>query len=267
MKSGNIQQNKREENDLQILYILRTIAMYVYMFGYMLLFYGTLRRGEKAKAAGDLETVRQIVNDQIPRWCRGLLKVSGVRMTVEGTGNIPASGPVVFVGNHRSYFDIPIMLVALDHPHGILAKEELAHIPLLSRWMNLLGCVYVKRDDIRGSLQALKDAAQVVKAGESFTIFPEGTRYKGEEGGVGEFKAGAFRIAIKTGVPVVPVAISGARALFEGRGNIVHPGNIRVTILPAIQTAGMKKDEQTQLPEAVRQNILAALTRLDQTIL
>lgn len=252
---------------MKILYVLRTIAMYAYMFGYMLLFYPVLRQGEKAQAAGDRAKVRQLVDKHIPRWCRGLLWMGGVQLTVEGRERIPTGGPVVFVGNHRSYFDIPLMLVALDKPHGLLAKKELSRIPLLSRWMNLLGCVYVKRDDIRGSLQALKDAAQVVKAGESFTIFPEGTRYKGEEGGVGEFKAGAFRIAIKTGVPVVPVAISGARALFEGRGNIVHPGNIRVTILPAIQTAGMKKDEQTQLPEAVRQNILAALTRLDQTIL
>lgn len=252
---------------MQILNILRTIAMYVYMFGYMLLFYGTLRRGEKAKAAGDMETVRQIVNTHIPRWCRGLLKVAGVRMTVEGRENIPASGPVVFVGNHRSYFDIPILLVALDRPHGILAKEELSGIPLLSRWMNLLGCVYVKRDDVRGSLQALKDAASVVKEGDSFTIFPEGTRYKGEEGGAGEFKAGAFRIAIKAKAPVVPVAISGARAIYEGHGYIVRPGDVRVTILPAIQTAGMSKEEQTQLPPAVRQNIVAALSRLDQTIL
>lgn len=133
--------------------------------------------------------------------------------------------------------------------------------------MNLLGCVYVKRDDVRGSLQALKDAAGVVKEGDSFTIFPEGTRYKGQEGGAGEFKAGAFRIAIKTGSPVVPVAISGARALYEGHSGIVYPGSVRVTILPAIQTAGMKKEEQTQLPQAVRQNILAALSRLDQTIL
>lgn len=252
---------------MQILNILRTIAMYVYMFGYMLLYYGTLRRGEKAKAAGDMETVRQIVDYHIPRWCRGLLKMAGVRMTVEGREHIPASGPVVFVGNHRSYFDIPILLVALDRPHGILAKEELANIPLLSRWMNLLGCVYVKRDDVRGSLQALKDAASVVKEGDSFTIFPEGTRYKGEEGGAGEFKAGAFRIAIKAKAPVVPVAISGARAIYEGHGNIVRPGNVRVTILPAIRTADMTKEEQTQLPQAVRQNILAALSRLEQTIL
>ena len=108
-------------------------------------------------------------------------------------------------------------------------------------------------------MQALKDAAAVVRGGDSFTIFPEGTRYKGEEGGVGEFKAGAFRIAIKTGVPVVPVAISGARGLYES--------TVRVSILPAIHTAGMSKDEQRQLPEAVRQNILAALSRLDHTVI
>ena len=211
--------------------------------------------------ASDISSLR------IVQWAfKVILRITGVKTTVIGEENIPDE-PVLFIGNHRSYFDIPIMLVALDHPHGILAKEELANIPLLSRWMNLLGCVYVKREDVRGSLQALKDAADVVKNGESFTIFPEGTRYKGVEGGAGEFKAGAFRIAIKTGAPVVPVAISGARALYEDHGCIVRPGSVRVTILPAIRTAGMKKEEQTQLPQAVRQNILAAMSRLEQTIL
>ena len=80
-----------------------------------------------------------------------------------------------------------------------------------------------------------------------------------DRGGAGEFKAGAFRIAIKTGVPVVPVAISGARGLFEGHGLRATPGDIRVRILPAIQTAGMSKAEQKQLPDAVRQTILAQL--------
>ena len=126
-------------------------------------------------------------------------------------------------------------------------------------WMKLLGCVFVKRDDIRASVKALNDATAIVESGRSFVIFPEGTRYKGEEGGAGEFKAGAFRIAIKTGVPVVPVAISGARGLFEGHGLRATPGDIRVRILPAIQTAGMSKAEQKQLPDAVRQTILAQL--------
>ncbi|EEU98095.1 Acyltransferase [Faecalibacterium duncaniae] len=246
---------RKEERNLSI---LRTIALFVYLFGYMIVHYATLRRAERALAAGDLDTVEQIVKANIPRWSRGILHVTGARMTVEGQKNIPA-GPCVFVGNHRSYYDIPILLTALDAPHGILAKEELEKIPLLNRWMKLLGCVFVKRDDIRASVKALNDATAIVESGRSFVIFPEGTRYKGEEGGAGEFKAGAFRIAIKTGVPVVPVAISGARGLFEGHGLRATPGDIRVRILPAIQTAGMSKAEQKQLPDAVRQTILAQL--------
>ena len=100
---------------------------------------------------------------------------------------------------------------------------------------------------------------QALQEGSSLIIFPEGTRYKGEEGGAGEFKAGAFRIAIKTGAPVVPVAISGARSLFEAHGNRATPGSIRIRILPPIRTVGMSKAEQKQLPEAVRQTILAQL--------
>ena len=239
--------------------IFRTIAMFLYLFGYMIVHYNILRRGERALAAGDMDTVEQIVNKHIPHWSRQILHITGVQLLVEGLDNIPKDTACVFVGNHRSYYDIPLLLAGLDRPHGILAKEELGKIPLLNRWMKLLGCVFVKRDDIRASVKALNDATAIVESGRSFVIFPEGTRYKGEEGGAGEFKAGAFRIAIKTGVPVVPVAISGARGLFEGHGLRATPGDIRVRILPAIQTAGMSKAEQKQLPDAVRQTILAQL--------
>ena len=141
----------------------------------------------------------------------------------------------------------------------LLHKEELEKIPLLNRWMKLLGCVFVQRDDVRASVRALNDATAIVEGGRSFVIFPEGTRYKGEEGGAGEFKAGAFRIAVKTSAPVVPVAVTGARALFESNGNRCRPGSVRIKIMSPIQTAGMSKAEQKQLPDAVHQSILAAL--------
>ena len=219
--------------------IFRTIAMFLYLFGYMIVHYGTLRRAERALAAGDLATVQQLVDRHIPRWSRGILKVTGVTLTVEGLENIPKEGPCVFVGNHRSYYDIPLLLASLDKPHGILAKEELEKIPLLNRWMKLLGCVFVQRDDLRASVRALNDATAIVESGEC--------------------KNGAFRIAVKTGAPVVPVAITGARALFENNGNRCHPGRVHICILPPIRTAGMSKAEQKQLPEAVRQTILAKL--------
>lgn len=239
--------------------IFRTIAMFTYLFGYMIVHYGVLRKAERAQAAGDAETVRRLVEQHIPHWSRGILHITGVRLSVEGLDNIPKEGPCVFVANHRSYYDIPLLLASLDKPYGILAKEELEKIPLLSRWMKLLGCVFVQRDDVRASVRALNDATAIVESGRSFIIFPEGTRYKGEEGGAGEFKAGAFRIAVKTETPVVPVAISGARGLFEAHGNRTTPGTVRIRVLPPIQTAGMSRAEQKELPAAVRQTILAQL--------
>ena len=239
--------------------IFRTIAMFTYLFGYMIVHYGVLRKAERAQAAGDAETVRHLVEQHIPHWSRGILHITGVRLSVEGLDNIPKEGPCVFVANHRSYYDIPLLLASLDKPYGILAKEELEKIPLLSRWMKLLGCVFVQRDDVRASVRALNDATAIVESGRSFIIFPEGTRYKGEEGGAGEFKAGAFRIAVKTETPVVPVAISGARGLFEAHGNRTTPGTVRIRVLPPIQTAGMSRAEQKELPAAVRQTILAQL--------
>ena len=217
--------------------IFRTIAMFLYLFGYMIVHYNILRRGERALAAGDMDMVEQIINEHIPHWSRQILHITGVQLRVEGLDNIPKDTACVFVGNHRSYYDIP----------------------LLNRWMKLLGCVFVQRDDVRASVRALNDATAIVESGRSFVIFPEGTRYKGEEGGAGEFKAGAFRIAVKTGAPVVPVAVTGARALFETNGNRCRPGSVRIKIMPPIQTAGMSKAEQKQLPDAVRQSILAAL--------
>ena len=239
--------------------IFRTIAMFTYLFGYMIVHYGVLRKAERAQVAGDTETVRRLVEQHIPHWSRGILNITGVRLSVEGLDNIPKEGPCVFVANHRSYYDIPLLLASLDRPYGILAKEELEKIPLLSRWMKLLGCVFVQRDDVRASVRALNDATAIVESGRSFIIFPEGTRYKGEEGGAGEFKAGAFRIAVKTETPVVPVAISGARGLFEAHGNRTTPGTVRIRVLPPIQTAGMSRAEQKELPAAVRQTILAQL--------
>ncbi len=239
--------------------LFRTLAFYLYLFGYMFTHFGVLRRAERAKEAGNDAELEAILRRYVPHWCNTLFRIGGIRIVVEGQENIPVGTPCVFVGNHRSCFDIPLMLTCLDAPHGVLAKAELRRIPLLSRWMNLLGCVYVERDDIRASVRALNQAAGTLKAGRSFIIFPEGTRYQGEEGGIGEFKAGAFQVAFKNGAPVVPVAITGARGRYEDHHCIVTPGTVRVQILPPIQTADLPKAARKDLPDAVRQQILASL--------
>lgn len=242
-----------------VFYALRMVVWFGYFFGYMILHYPALRRGEKALAAGDTATVRALVEHHVPHWCGNLLKIGGVKIEMEGTENIPTDRNCVFVANHRSLFDIPVMLCALGAPHGILSKQETEKIPLVNRWMKLLGCVFVQRDDVRASMKALNAATETVKQGNCFSVFPEGTRSKGEEGKVAEFKGGAFRIATKNNVPLVPVAIFGSRAIFESNHYLVRNGVVKVKILPAIETASLTREEQKDLPETTRAAIEAAL--------
>lgn len=240
---------------MAVLYTLRMFIWFGYFFGYMVVHLPALRRGERALSAGDTDEVRRLVNEHIPRWCSTLMKIGGVTMEVQGRENIPTDRPCVFVANHRSYFDIPVMLTALDAPHGILAKQEIDKIPLVRSWMRLLGCVFVVRDSVTESMRALNTATDTVKKGQSFVIFPEGTRYKGEEGGIGEFKGGAFRIATKTGAPVVPVVIHHSRDAFENHRNVVTPAHIVVEILPPIDTSALDRPAQKALPATVQQVI------------
>ena len=242
-----------------ILYALRMVLWFGYFFGYLVVHLPILCKGERALREGDTALVHQITEQHVTHWCKVLLKIGGLRVEITGRENIPADRACVFVANHRSYFDIPIMLTSLDAPHGILAKQEIDKIPLVRRWMRLLGCVFVVRDNMVASMKALNAATDTVKNAQSFVVFPEGTRYKGAEGGIGEFKGGAFRTATKTGAPIVPVVLHGTRLIFEDQHYIIRPGTIRVEILPPIETKGMSKDAQKTLPADVQARIAAHL--------
>ena len=232
---------------------MRTIIWYLYFFGHLLLLWPKQRRGEKAVEAGNWEAGDKLAAHWVPIWTNRLLRLAGVTVTVEGKENIPQGRPSVFVANHRSFYDVALMLTQLDAPHALLSKIEVHKIPFVRGWMKLLHCVFVDRDDVRASMAALNEATANVKKGYSITIFPEGTRYKGKEGEIGEFKGGAFRIATKAKAPVVPVAISNSRAIMEDNGYWMHPTHVTIRILPAIETEGMSKDEVKELPGKVQQ--------------
>ena len=239
---------------------MRTLIWFAYFWGYLIFSWPILHKGLKALRRGDEATVQAIVNRHVPQWAGRLLKLAGVEVTVTGRENIPQGRPCVFVANHRSYYDIPLMLTQLDAPHALVSKAEVGRIPLVRRWMELLHCVFVDREDARQSLRCLAEATERVKSGHSVVIFPEGTRYKGPEGGMGEFKGGAFRIATRAGAPLVPVAVCGSRAILEGDGHFtMKPGKVTIRILPPVETAGLSREELKALParleELVRRHV------------
>lgn len=228
--------------------LVQTIVWFFVFFGSLLLVWPPLHKGLRALKRGDWATADRLTGRYVVPWASRLLRLAGVTVETVGRENIPAGRPCVFVANHRGYYDIPLMLTQLDKPHPLLSKIEADRIPLVRGWMRLLHCVFVDRTDARASMAALHQAIEVVQKGYSMVVFPEGTRYKGEEGGIGEFKGGAFRIATKNGAPIVPVAISGSRAIMEANGMLMRPGRVTVRILPPIETAGLSRTEIAALP-------------------
>ena len=227
---------------------MRTLIWYCYFWGYMLIHLPMLRKGLRALEAGDLATSDALAREHVPHWASRLMKLAGVTITVTGRENIPAGRPCVFAANHRSYYDIPLMLTQMDGPHGLIAKKEVNAIPLVRGWMRMLHCVFLDREDPRKAMAALAEGTENLKKGYSMTIFPEGTRNKGEEGTLLEFKGGAFRMATKAKAPVVPVAITGSRDIMENHHMLMHPAHVTIRILPPIETAGLSREELKALP-------------------
>lgn len=199
----------------------------------------------------------RLLERQVPLWARRVFGHIGVTLRVEGQENLPPRGTtVVFVANHQSYLDIPVFLYDLNGPHALMAKRELGRIPFLGGWIRALGSVLVARSDIRAAAAAIKESEAVLASGRSLIICPEGTRSKNGE--MGEFKGGSVRIALRAGVPIVPVAINGTYEMLEGNGFRLKKGPLRMTILPMVETTGLSREEEKALPEKLRTMILRA---------
>ena len=236
--------------------LLRTILWFLYFWLYLIVLYPRLRKAQRLEAAGELDARDALVEPQVQRWARSLLRKAGVEVEVSGLENIPGC-PAVFVANHQSYFDIPVLLSWLDRPHPLVAKQEIRKLPLIRSWMKLLDCVFIDRENPRQSVAALGEAARnMAERGRSFIIFPEGTRSRGDR--VGEFKNGGFRVALKSGAPVVPVVIDGTYRVMEANHMWILPARVRLRVLPPIPTAGLSKEEAKLLGERVRALIVEA---------
>lgn len=236
--------------------MLRTLIWFTYFWLYLLLCI-PVSLYIRHLAETDGPKADRYVAHFVRNWARRLLKLAGAKVTVTGQENLPQSGAYMVVANHQGYFDIPIMLSCVGEPRGLVAKQEIDRIPGIRMWMRYLHCLFVDRSSPRAGAQTIVDGAKLLESGHSLTIFPEGTRSKG--GPMREFKAGAFRIASRAGVPVVPVTIDGSFRLMEGNKMLIRPAEVKVTIHPAIATAGMGREELRALPHTVKDTIEAKL--------
>jgi 1-acyl-sn-glycerol-3-phosphate acyltransferase len=179
-----------------------------------------------------------------------MLRVAGIRLVVEGLERIPGDGPVIYMGNHQGNFDINALTLAVPRLFSWIAKEELFRIPVFGAAMKRAGYIPLDRSGGRKALKSMKAAAARIAAGASVVIFPEGTRTK--DGSLLPFKRGAFLLAVKSGVPIVPFTINGSRAINPRNRIELHPGTITVTFAAPVATAGGAEEElMMQVREAI----------------
>ena len=181
---------------------------------------------------------------------RRIAVLSGVKLTVKGLENVPKDRTALFIGNHRSLFDIVTLFPLLPNPTTFIAKNNLETVPLISSWMRLMRCPFLDRSNTGDGLRIIRDSIQLVNEGVSVCVFPEGTRTPGDE--MLPFKDGTFMIAQRTGCLVVPVAIMDTERIFENHKPFIHGGAVTICFGEPIDMAALERSEKRKVPAQAR---------------
>lgn len=214
----------------------------------------------EARDSGDIEAEKENIRLATSKWGKGLCDSIGLVYEVEGYENIPDHGPVVYMPNHQGYADIILLCAILDKfQFGFVAKDKLDRVPLYGKWINLIRSVMINRGNPREGLKAIAQGVSYLKKGYSMLIFPEGTR--SQSGEMGEFKAGAMKLATKAKVPIIPISLDGTWHCLEEKGYVCS-AHAKVKIHPPIETAGLSKAEEKELHDKVYQIVKDGLDEI-----
>ena len=227
---------------------MRTILVVLYVFLFLVLGLPVLGIewiiSKCNKRAADISQLRMV------QWgFRCISCLAGIRLTVKGEENVPKDQAVLYIGNHRSFFDIVITYARCPDLTGYISKDGVNKVPILGMWMRRLYCLFLDRTDLKKGLAVILTAIEQVRAGISICIFPEGTRNKDAEhpNALLEFKEGSFKIAQKTNCPIVPMALTGTADIFENHFPWIHRTDVTLTYGKPIIPSELSKEEQKHL--------------------
>lgn len=184
-------------------------------------------------------------------WAPGILWACGVKVKVEGKEHVVASEPHVYVCNHLSYLDIPVLFRVLPVNLYFVAKKEISWVPFIGWYMAATGMIFIDRGNRARAIESLARAGKLIKGGKNVLMFPEGTRSR--HGEVGEFKKGPFMLAAQAEVGVVPVALNGTGSIWKAGTFSIRPGEVKVGIGMPVESA---KRDLTAVIQEVREQVV-----------
>jgi 1-acyl-sn-glycerol-3-phosphate acyltransferase len=187
-------------------------------------------------------------------WAKILLFICNTRVKVIGTDNILYGKSQIFMANHQSDFDILISLAYIPAQFRWIAKKELFAIPIFGAAMRSAGYIEIDRSNHEKAMQSIDEAALRIRSGKSIMTFPEGTRSR--DGEIKAFKQGAFHLAIKSGVPIVPVSIIGSGRIMPKRSLRIKPGQIKMVIGKPVEVKNYDIENRRELIAEVRKEII-----------
>ncbi len=197
--------------------------------------------GKINKPASDLRQLRIIqVVFKIMSW------ISGIKLTIIGQENVPTDEPVLYVCNHRSFFDTVITYALCPGLTGYISKDSMKKVPIFSMWMERLYCLFLVRDDLRQGLQIILTAISHIQNGISICVFPEGTRNKVSDEML-PFKEGSFKIAQKTKCPIVPMALTNTSAILEDHFPFIKSTHVILEYGKPVYIDELDKEDQKKI--------------------
>lgn len=202
--------------------------------------------------------IGKINPDMKPRYAQTLivgafkviLFISGVKVTVKGKENVLKDQAAMYAFNHRSFFDILVGYTTGPMPMAFVSKDDLAHVPLITRWMKAMHCLFLDRSDIKKGMQTILEGVELLKSGHSIFIAPEGTRNHEKE--LLPFHQASFKLAEKSECPIVPVAMNNNDTIFENQFPWIHKAHVIVEYCEPIYMEGMSREEKKHVGETVR---------------
>lgn len=181
---------------------------------------------------------------------RGLLFFAGTRMDIRGAENLPKDTPALYVGNHRSYFDIITLQTLSPVPMAFVAKKEFLKYPFLNLYMTDIGCIFLDRENPKAAIKTISEGTRRLKEGLSMGLFPEGTRNHGEE--LLPFKEGGYRMAEKSGRPIIVTALTGMDNIFEANKNrFIKKQKVIIEFSKPVYVSEMSKEERKAFYDSI----------------